>query len=373
MTTVFIAAGGTGGHIYPGLAIAACLKKRMPDVKIVFIGSHVGMEKNIVPRYGYPMEFINASGFQRGFVKKVIAAKNLLKSARDSRKLLNRYKPALIIGTGGFTSGIILREAAKKGIPTLIHEQNAFPGKSNRWAAQKADTVCLTFNEAAKYFPAKKTVLCGNPVRDAFKNVDRAAMRQKMKLVPGEKMVLAMGGSQGAAAINRAMQTVMKEWGGREDIQIYQITGPKQIDKVCAALDEAGIVYDKEYFGPTHCHAIAYSNEMEMLMGAADVIIGRSGASSICEMAASGTPSILIPYPYAAGDHQRFNAMAMQNAGAAEVIDEDDLSGARLLKELSALLDDPAHLKAMSENAKAYAKIDADERIVDQAVALMQQ
>ena len=194
-----------------------------------------------------------------------------------------------------------------------------------------------------------------------------------MKLAPGEKMVLAMGGSQGAAAINRAMQTVMKEWGGREDIQIYQITGPKQIDTVCAALDEAGIVYDKEYFGPTHCHAIAYSNEMEMLMGAADVIIGRSGASSICEMAASGTPSILIPYPYAAGDHQRFNAMAMQNAGAAEVIDEDDLSGERLLKELSALLDDPAHLKAMSENAKAYAKIDADERIVDQAVALMQQ
>ncbi|MCH4072631.1 undecaprenyldiphospho-muramoylpentapeptide beta-N-acetylglucosaminyltransferase [Pseudoramibacter sp.] len=372
MKTVFIAAGGTGGHIYPGLAIASALKKRLPDVKIIFIGSHVGMEKNIVPRYGYPMEFINASGFQRGFVKKVIAAKNLLKSASDSRKLLNRYHPDLVIGTGGFTSGIILREAAKKKIPTLIHEQNAYPGKSNRWAAQKADVVCLTFQEAAQYFPKDKTMLCGNPVRDAFKNVDRPLMRKKMGLKPEDKMILAMGGSQGAAAINQAMQTVMKDLAQQDDIQIYQITGPKQIEKVCAACDQKGIVYDKTYNGPTHCHLIAYSNEMEMLMGAADIMIARSGASSICEMAASGTPSILIPYPYAAGDHQRFNAKAMESAGAAIVIDEEALDGEKLEDLLSTLLNEPSKLQRMAQNARAYAKIDADEKIVDQAMALIQ-
>lgn len=164
----------------------------------------------------------------------------------------------------------------------------------------------------------------------------------------------------------------MKDLAQQDDIQIYQITGPKQIEKVCAACDQKGIVYDKTYNGPTHCHLIAYSNEMEMLMGAADIMIARSGASSICEMAASGTPSILIPYPYAAGDHQRFNAKAMESAGAAIVIDEEALDGEKLEDLLSTLLNEPSKLQRMAQNARAYAKIDADEKIVDQAMALIQ-
>ncbi|WP_329885885.1 undecaprenyldiphospho-muramoylpentapeptide beta-N-acetylglucosaminyltransferase [Pseudoramibacter faecis] len=367
MKSVLIAAGGTGGHIYPGLAIAACLKKHRPDVEITFVGSHVGMEKDIVPRYGYPMAFINASGFQRGLIKKAIAVKNILLSALDSRRLIKAYQPQLVIGTGGFTSGILLREAARMKVPTLIHEQNAYPGKSNRMAAKTADCVALTFEEAAAYFPAGKTVLCGNPVRDDFKHIDRQVMRERLGLADDTVMVLAMGGSQGAVAINGAMRAVMAHYAGRPQVQLYQLTGKKQWEAMTRALDADHIPWGDG----TNCHLLAYSNEMPTLIGAADLIIGRSGASSIAEMAASGTPCILIPYPYAAGDHQKFNAVAMARAGAAVVIEEKDLSGERLIAAAETLIGDADKRQAMAQKALAYAKLDADERIVEKALALM--
>lgn len=367
MKSVLIAAGGTGGHIYPGLAIAACLKKHRPDIEITFVGSHVGMEKDIVPQYGYPMAFINASGFQRGLIKKAIAVKNILLSALDSRRLIKAYRPQLVIGTGGFTSGILLREAAKMKVPTLIHEQNAYPGKSNRMAAKTADCVALTFEEAAAYFPAGKTVLCGNPVRDDFKHIDRQVMRERLGLADDAVMVLAMGGSQGAVAINGAMRVVTAHYAGRPQVQLYQLTGKKQWEVVTRALDADHIPWGDG----TNCHLLAYSNEMPTLMGAADLIIGRSGASSIAEMAASGTPCILIPYPYAAGDHQKFNAVAMARAGAAIVIEEKDLSGRGLIAAAEALIGDADKRQAMAQKALTYAKLDADERIVEKALALM--
>lgn len=367
MKSVLIAAGGTGGHIYPGLAIAACLKKHRPDIEITFVGSHVGMEKDIVPQYGYPMAFINASGFQRGLIKKAIAVKNILLSALDSRRLIKAYRPQLVIGTGGFTSGILLREAAKMKVPTLIHEQNAYPGKSNRMAAKTADCVALTFEEAAAYFPAGKTVLCGNPVRDDFKHIDRQVMRERLGLADDAVMVLAMGGSQGAVAINGAMRAVTAHYAGRPQVQLYQLTGKKQWEVVTRALDADHIPWGDG----TNCRLLAYSNEMPTLMGAADLIIGRSGASSIAEMAASGTPCILIPYPYAAGDHQKFNAVAMARAGAAIVIEEKDLSGRGLIAAAEALIGDADKRRAMAQKALTYAKLDADERIVEKALALM--
>ena len=369
MKNILIAAGGTGGHIYPGLAIAACLKKHVPEATITFVGSYVGMEKDIVPRYGYPMEFIRARGFEKGFSLKTIAAlKNVLfDSVRDSKKLLKKYHPAIVIGTGGFTSGMLLKEAAHEGIPTLIHEQNAFPGRANRMASRHADCVALSFIEAKQYFDGAHTVLCGNPVRDEFKSVSKQAMRQRLGLKPEQKMVLAMGGSQGAVSINEAMKDLMSYYYKNKKIIIYQLTGKKNYETIEKELAKKHIIVSKD----SNCRLLGSSNPMEVLMGASDLVIGRSGASSIAEMAASGTPAILIPYPYAAGDHQRFNAQAVANAGAGIVIEDDALTGEMLIDKVSHLIQDDQKLETMHECAKGYAKLDADERIVEEIMKLM--
>lgn len=365
---VLIAAGGTGGHIYPGLAIASTLKKRWPRANIIFIGSYVGMEKNIVPRYGYPMEFIRATGFARNSPVAILkATKHLFDSARDSRKLLKKYNPALVIGTGGYTCGVLLQQASMRGYPTLIHEQNAFPGKANRMAAKHADVVCLTFNEAAKYFPEGKTVLCGNPVRDAFKDVNRAAMREKLGISPDKRILLATGGSQGARSINTAMVDVIEHFKDNPNVVIYHLSGKKNYDTIVGQLKERGIDADQE----DNLHVIAYSNDMDTLMGASDLVISRAGATTIAEISASGTPSILIPFPYATGDHQRFNAQAVEDAGAGIMIEDKDLTGQVLCDAVDKIFWDDKKLAEMKVCAKNYAKIDADEKIVDEAMRLI--
>lgn len=367
MKRVLIAAGGTGGHIYPGLAIAGCLKRRVPDAQIIFVGSHVGMEKNIVPQYGYPMEFVRAVGFEKGFsLKKFKAVKGIFDGARDAKVILKKHNPDLVIGTGGFTSAMLLREASRKGYPTLIHEQNAYPGRSNLMTGKTVDRVLLTFGEAAQYFPEGKTVVCGNPVRDAFKHIDKGAMRKKLGLAPGKKMLLVMGGSQGAAVINKAFLPVLKKYDGDDRIEVYQIAGPKKYDDVKKAWEENGVSLEGG-----NCHLLAYSDEMDVLMGASDLVIGRSGATSIVEILASGTPSIMIPIPYSVGDHQRFNAKAVKNAGAGLILEEKGLTGDRLFEAIDGLIWDDEGLRRMGQAALDHAKPDADERILDESMKII--
>jgi UDP-N-acetylglucosamine--N-acetylmuramyl-(pentapeptide) pyrophosphoryl-undecaprenol N-acetylglucosamine transferase len=366
MKTILIAAGGTGGHIYPGLAIADQLAARLPDARLIFVGSHVGMEKNIVPKYGYPLELIRARGFERGFSAETLAAvKGVFDSVGDSRKLLKKYQPNLVIGTGGFTCGMLLREAARRKIPTLIHEQNAFPGRSNRMLGKTVDRVAISFEEARSYFPAEKTVFTGNPVREAFKNADRSAMRRQLGLGPDQKMILAVGGSQGAASINRAMIDLMAG-DTHEDRVFWHLTGKDQYEPVCEHLKEKGVAIHN-----AHIEILPFSTEMDKLLSAADLVISRSGAMSIAELAAVGTPSILIPYPLAAGDHQRMNAQAIVDLGGGVMIEDSALDGKILKKTVNDLLSRPEKLAAMRIAVKGYGTIDADERIAEEALALI--
>lgn len=365
--TVLVAAGGTGGHIYPGLAIAETLRKRHPDWQIIFIGSKTGMEAKIIPDYGFSMDFIRVSGFDRGNpVKMLRAAIKMTSSRKDAKKLLKKYTPDLVIGTGGYTSGILLYLAGKAGIPTLIHEQNAFPGKANRLAASVVSCIALTFIEAKKYFGNAQTELCGNPVRDAFKHIDPVKCREQIGVSTNKRVILATGGSQGAASINKAMLKVSDAYKGDPNVEIYHLIGPKKYDEVFAEAVAIGIdQYD-------NIHMMDYSKKMDVLMGAADVLISRAGATTIAEMSSSGTPAVLVPYPYAAGDHQRFNAQAVVDAGAGIMIDDNHLTGDLLLATVNDMLADEKKLKTFKQNALAYAKPEAGEKIADIAESLIQ-
>ncbi len=364
--TVLVAAGGTGGHIYPGLAIAETLRKRHPDWQITFIGSETGMEAKIVPEYGFPMDYIRVSGFDRGNpVKMLRAAMKMTASRKDAKKLLKKHNPDLVIGTGGYTSGILLYVAGKAGIPALIHEQNAFPGKANRLAASSASCVALTFDEAKTYFGNARTELCGNPVRDAFKHINPAKCREQIGVSADKRVILATGGSQGAASINEAMLKVAEAYKGNPKVEIYHLIGPKKYDELMAEAVSLGI----DQFD--NIHLMDYSNNMDVLMGAADVLISRAGATTIAEMSASGTPAVLVPYPFAAGDHQRFNAQAVVDAGAGIMIEDSDLTGELLLATVNELLFDTKKLEVFKQNALAYAKPEAGDKIADIAESLI--
>ncbi|MEA5072637.1 MAG: undecaprenyldiphospho-muramoylpentapeptide beta-N-acetylglucosaminyltransferase [Eubacterium aggregans] len=366
MKKILIAAGGTGGHIYPGLAIADQLKEKLPDSHITFVGSYVGMEKDIIPKYGYPMTFIRARGFERELSLETLAAvKGIFDSIRDSKKLLGSEKPDLVIGTGGFTCGMLVKEAAKMGIPTLIHEQNAYPGRSNRMLAKVVDRIGISFNEARDYFPEDKVFFAGNPVRGVFKTIDRGEMRKALHLGEDKRMVLAVGGSQGAESINRAMVELVGK-DTESDRVFYHLTGKEQYDAVCQDYAKAGIAIDGE-----RLRVSPFSTEMQVLIGASDLVISRSGAMSIAELAASGTPSILIPYPMAAGDHQRVNAQAIVDLGGGIMIPDADLEGGRLMQVVEDLLADPVEMENMEAAVRAYGVVDADARIADEAMRLM--
>ncbi|MDO4288892.1 MAG: undecaprenyldiphospho-muramoylpentapeptide beta-N-acetylglucosaminyltransferase [Eubacterium sp.] len=369
---ILIAAGGTGGHIYPGLAIADKFKEKMPEAEIVFVGSLVGMEKNIVPKEGYPLEYIRVRGFERELSLETLAAvKGIFDGMRDAKKVIARHKPDLVIGTGGFTCGPLLLQAARRGIPTMIHEQNAYPGKANRMLGKKVDRVAISFMEAAAYFPEDKIFLAGNPVREAYKHVDRADCRKKLGLAENQKMVVAMGGSQGAGSINEAVIQYMVKHKDNPEIVVYHLTGRGQYEKVIGVLKEKGVELKDGVNALGNIHIVDYSNEVDLLLGAGDLVISRSGAMSIAEIAAVGIPSILIPYPMAAGNHQEFNARVLTDQGGGVLILDKDLTPALLEAEADAILGDAPRRQSMAEITKKAAIYDADLRFYEEALKVM--
>ncbi|HEY5556934.1 undecaprenyldiphospho-muramoylpentapeptide beta-N-acetylglucosaminyltransferase [Acetobacterium sp.] len=364
---ILIAAGGTGGHIYPGLAIADKIKKENPDAEIIFIGSMVGMEKNIIPETGYAIEYIRVRGFERQLSMETLAAvKGIFIGLTDSKKVLNRHHPDLVIGTGGFTSGPLLLMASRRNIPTMIHEQNAFPGKTNRILGKKVSRIAISFKEAESYFPDGKTFLAGNPVRSEYHDLNRQTCRENLGLLDSRKMVLIMGGSQGAGSINAGALALMKALGNRNDRVIYHLTGKEQYHGVLKSLKAQGI----ESFKNNHIEA--YSSEVFRLLGAADLVISRAGAMSVAEIAAVGTPSILVPYPMAAGNHQEFNARVITDSGGGLLIEDKTLTGELLLETVEALLTDDIRLQKMSSITKKLGIFDAVDRIYDEIDKLME-
>ncbi len=361
---IIFAAGGTGGHINPALAVAGEVRRQYPDAKILFIGTAEKMEARLVPAAGYDFKTIQISGFNRvlnlnGIKQNIKTLSHLLKSSSQAKKIIREFSPDVVIGFGGYVSGPVVRAAAKLGIPTAIHEQNAFPGVTNKTLAKMVDAVMLTAEQAAQYMqPKNPVIVTGLPVRGELLEADRDISRAELGL-DEKPLILSMGGSLGAKAINEAMLEVVSNRWQANNCTFMHATG-KDCKDFPERLAEKGVDLNAK-----NIIVRDYINDMHRCLAAADLVICRAGASSLSEFQALGKPSILIPYPFATENHQFHNAKALADKGAAIVIEEKDLTSAKLMQQIDTLLDSPGKLDSMGRAAKSMAVTDAQARIVE--------
>lgn len=367
---VMIAAGGTGGHVNPALAVAGEIKKLYPDAEICFVGTADRIEAKIVPAAGFPLKTIEISGFKRSFSPAAIKAnintvEKLLKSSGAVKKIIKEFSPDVVVGFGGYVSGPVVRMAAKMGIPTAIHEQNAYPGVTNKALADKVDRVMLTVEAAAKHLNCKnEPVVTGLPVRGELLDADPDISRAELGF-DEKPLILSMGGSLGARAINEAIiDVVAKKWQSNS-YNFLIATGQYGL-WVPDKMKEKGIDLENK-----HIEVREYINDMARCLSAADLVICRAGASSLSEFEALGKASILIPSPNVTENHQFHNAMALVENGAAAIIEEKDLNGDVLTEKIDELLGDREKLKSIGENAKKMAHLEAKEQICSIIVNLI--
>ncbi len=362
---ILIATGGTGGHINPALAVAGYIRDKYPESKILFVGTAVKMEAQLVPAAGYDFKTIDIQGFSRdltpsGIKQNINTVIKLVKSSSQAKKIIKDFEPDIVLGFGGYVGGPVLRTASKMGIPTAIHEQNAFPGVTNKALAKIVDRVMLTAPEAQKYMqPKNECVVTGLPVRGEILSADRDFARAELK-VDDRPVILSMGGSLGARVINEAVTQLIAERYEQKNCYFLHATGKAGVAMLDVITKDKGIDLKEN----KHIMLREYIDDMDRCLAAADLVICRAGASSLSEIQAMGKPSILVPYPYAAENHQYYNAMELVKNNAAILIEEKDFTGERLIKEVDALLADKQKLKSFGENAKKMAICDATERIV---------
>ncbi|MEW8973303.1 MAG: undecaprenyldiphospho-muramoylpentapeptide beta-N-acetylglucosaminyltransferase [Tissierellaceae bacterium] len=356
-----ISGGGTGGHIYPALAIAKEIKLNDRDADILYVGTKKGMESELVPKEGIKFKTIRVEGMPRKLNKdSFIALKELFNGLRDSNRILKEFKPDVVIGTGGYVSGPIVYRAKKKKIPAIIHEQNAFPGITNKILSRYVDRVAVTFEEAIKYFKhPEKVVLTGNPIRREIVDIDRESAYSKLNIDKKIPFILSFGGSGGQKKLNTAIMEMIDKVSDNEDIQLIHITGKRWYRDFMSELEKKKIKLKD------NIRILPYLYEMPQALNIADIVIASSGAITLAEISAIGVPSILIPKSYTAENHQEYNARAFENKNAAIVILEKDLNGKLLNKTISDLIDDKRRLKEMANNSKKLGNIDATAKIVD--------
>ncbi|MBR6761103.1 MAG: undecaprenyldiphospho-muramoylpentapeptide beta-N-acetylglucosaminyltransferase [Oscillospiraceae bacterium] len=361
---VVFACGGTGGHINPALAMAGIISARCPQTEFLFVGTPGGMEATLVPQAGYPISFVKVAGFQRSFrpeniVHNMKAVSYLMTAGSHAKKILKEFRPDLAIGTGGYASGPVIRAAQQLSIPTVIHEQNAYPGVTNKLLAPKAKAIMLTFEAARERFPRQvPMVLTGLPVRSTLLRRKKEQARQHLGFSEG-MTILSFGGSQGAKCLNDLMPEVI-EWHRKAGMKINHIHayGKHGRDEFPAAMAQKGIPMEDGRLRVTE-----YIHDMDLCLAAADLVISRSGASTLSELEMVGRASILIPYPNAAENHQLHNANELGTAGAAIVIEQKQLSAEVLKEKIESLYHAPEKLAAMGQRAGALAIRDTDERI----------
>lgn len=360
---VLLAGGGTAGHINPALAIAGYIKNKRNDAEFLFIGNRGGMEQRLVPQAGFDIKSITISGFKRSFSPKsmlenVKTVSRTFTSSREAKKIIAEFKPDICIGTGGYVSGPVIRTAAKMGIPCIIHEQNAYPGITNKMLAKSVKKVMLAVPDAKKYFDKNVDfVITGNPVRQEILTAKKEESRKELGL-DNRPVVLSFGGSLGARKINEAVADLVARSGidGRyQHIHAYGSYG----DWFPQLVEEKGT----DIADCSNLDIRPYIDNMPTCMAAADLVICRAGAITLSEIQAMGKPAILIPSPNVAENHQYHNAMALVNAGAADIIEEKDLTGAALMRKTDKMLLNPEKLEKYSENSRKMAITDANERI----------
>ncbi|WP_027366046.1 undecaprenyldiphospho-muramoylpentapeptide beta-N-acetylglucosaminyltransferase [Desulfotruncus alcoholivorax] len=358
-----VAGGGTGGHIYPALAIARGLKQRYPNCKIMYIGTGRGLEADIVPKAGYEFHAVRAVGIKRSLtLQNLKVPLEALAGYRESRKLIRGFAPRVVIGTGGYVCGPVLLAASRLKIPTLIHEQNALPGITNRILSRVVDRVAVTFEDSLRYFPGRaKPYLTGLPVRPEILSADREKARAKFGVGAGEIMVLCFGGSQGARSINRAVAEAIGPLSDLPGLKLLHVTGSGQHREFLQMLQSVAGQSDP----PGNINIVPYMYDMPEALAAADLVISRAGAATLAEITARGLPSVLVPFPYATGNHQEYNARALVSRGAAEMVRDAELNGTTLVNKLKQLLDSRQKLAKMAEASLRLGKPGALADILD--------
>jgi undecaprenyldiphospho-muramoylpentapeptide beta-N-acetylglucosaminyltransferase len=346
-----VTGGGSGGHIYPALAIADKIKERDPESEILYIGNDIGLEKDIVPGSGYPMELVSAKWLDRRNIFKIFdTGYSTLKGVRQSLKIMKKFKPDVVIGTGGFVCFPVIYAGHKYGARCFLHEQNAFPGVANRSLERYAEKVFLGFAEAGHYFKEpEKHVVVGNPVRKRFFEITREEARKTLGIADGEFVIFSFGGSQGAEGINNVAFELMRKVSGMEGVTFVFGTGSQYYQEIIEKADKEGIDHNGNIW------IRSYINDMQNYLAASDLVISRAGALSVAETTVCGTASILIPSPNVTGNHQYFNAKSVADRGGAVLIEEKDLTAEKLIDEVMKLKNDPEALKKMSVAARACA------------------
>ncbi|QYR20084.1 undecaprenyldiphospho-muramoylpentapeptide beta-N-acetylglucosaminyltransferase [Paenibacillus sp. sptzw28] len=346
---IVLTGGGTGGHIYPALAIGRQAAEEAPDSAILYIGSPKGLESRIVPAQGIPFEPVEITGFRRKIsMENVKTVLRFLKGVRRSKQLLREFRPDVVVGTGGYVCGPVVYAAAKLGIPTLIHEQNAVSGLTNQFLARYADCVAVSFKDSLQQFKrAKHVVYTGNPCATHVVRANRDKGRASLGLPPGSRIVLMVGGSRGAKAINDAMVDMAPLIGRLPGVHFVFVTGESYYEQTMERLRKTTPKL------PETLHLMPYLNNMPEVLSASRLVVSRSGASSLAEITALGVPSILIPSPNVTNNHQEANARSLADAGAAELIVERSLSGAMLFERIYALIENEGRLAEMGRAALA--------------------
>jgi UDP-N-acetylglucosamine--N-acetylmuramyl-(pentapeptide) pyrophosphoryl-undecaprenol N-acetylglucosamine transferase len=348
--TILIAAGGTGGHVFPGVAVADELRARDPGTRIVFVGTARGLESRLVPRAGYELELLpilplNGVGVRRALQGLALLPWSLLRAAA----LVRRARPRAVLGVGGYAGGPLLLAAALLRVHTVILEPNASPGFSNRRLRPFVRRAACSYEEARTFFGAKG-VLTGNPVRGGFARIPRKAHQAPFT-------VLVFGGSQGSRVLNRAVVDALPHLPA--DVRLVHQTGPAMRDEIASAHAQAG----------RESEVVAFLDDMEARVAAADLVVCRSGATTCAELTAAGKASVLVPFAQAADDHQKVNAAALQRAGAARMVEERDLSGESLARAIVETLRTPDRLEAMEDAARSLGRPDAAARVADLLIA----
>ena len=365
---VLFTCGGTAGHVNPALAVAQIFEKYHPGCQILFVGAEKGMEKRLVEQAGYPIRCVKVSTFERQLSWKVVRHnfKSVFKvpvGQWQASRILRQFKPDLVVGTGGYASFPAVREATRMGIPTAIHESNAFPGLTTRVLAKRVDLVMVGFPEAAAYYShAKQVAVTGTPVRGAFFRLDREQARKELRMNDDKPLVVSFWGSQGAGAMSLMTEDLVQRWVGEGRPFHYIHSAGRDYPDMMEHLAARGVSVTPDQVRP-------YIDNMPTVMAAADLVICRAGASTLGELTAMGKPAVLVPSPYVAANHQFKNAKVLADRGAAQLVEEKDCSGEKLYETALALLGETQKRREMSRAMRELATPRAAEDIYK---ALMQ-
>jgi len=355
MMRILVTGGGTGGHIYPALAIVRALKEIDNQLEVLYIGTKRGLEKDIVEREGLAFKYIEIAGFKRSLsFENVKTIFKFLKSVSVSKKYIKDFNPDVVVGTGGYVCGPVVFSAARLKKPTLIHEQNSLPGITNKFLAKFADKIAICFEEARAFFPADKVVLTGNPRASEVAGtlpVGKAALG----LNPNKKTVLISGGSRGAEPINDAFTSMIQNYE-QADYEVVFVTGESHYETIRGKIEGVDLL--------KNVHLLPFIDHMPQYLVSIDLFVGRSGATFLSEITALGVPSILIPSPYVTENHQEHNARSVTDHGGGSLILEKELTGERLFTEINRILGDAELHKKMGEITKQLGIPDATQRIM---------